>query len=225
MQYTLTTLAGLAASVSATAIPEVKRSGGISITPHDSYSSSIGVLGCKIDTNRVAYWPTFPSCNNMCVKVSANGRSVNLLKIDQSGGAYDISYDAWNYLSTGLSAVDNPTTGGGVSATYEDVDMSECADLLKTEDQKLAFTAANSMGFVAGCLAEPSSWMAQNYALYNLANCACTLGEDEVCSLDLSVSNQPSCPHQLGIQTPNTNSNDTVENIVYGSGALWKAIQ
>lgn len=27
------------------------------ITPHDMYSSSVGVLGCKIDTNRVAYWP------------------------------------------------------------------------------------------------------------------------------------------------------------------------
>lgn len=225
MQFTLATIAGLAASVSAIAIPEVKRSGGVSITPHVSYSSSIGVLGCKIDTNRVAYWPSSPSCNNMCVKVSANGRSVNLLKIDQSGGAYDISYDAWNYLSTGQSAVDNPTMGGGMAATYEDVDMSECADMLKTPDQKLAFTAANSMNFVASCLAEPSSWMAQNYALYNMANSACTLGYDEVCSLDLSVSNQPSCPHQLGVQTPNTDPNDTVENIAYGTGELRKAVQ
>lgn len=27
------------------------------ITPHEQYGSSIGVLGCKIDTNRVACWP------------------------------------------------------------------------------------------------------------------------------------------------------------------------
>lgn len=86
MQFTIASLATLVASVSAIAIPEVKRSGSISVTPHVSYSSSIGVLGCKINTNRVAYWPSFPSCNNMCVKVSSNGRSVNLLKIDQSGG-------------------------------------------------------------------------------------------------------------------------------------------
>jgi hypothetical protein len=32
----------------------VKRGGGgISVTPHAQYSSSVGVLGCKIDTNRV----------------------------------------------------------------------------------------------------------------------------------------------------------------------------
>ena len=40
----------------------------------------------------------------MCVKVSANGRSVHLLHLDTSGGAYDISYDAWNYLNIGKSA-------------------------------------------------------------------------------------------------------------------------
>ena len=87
MQFTIASIAALVASVSAVAIPEVKRSGSISITPHDAYSSSIGVLGCKINTNRVAYWPSFPSCDNMCVRVSSNGRSVHLLKIDQSGGA------------------------------------------------------------------------------------------------------------------------------------------
>ena len=34
--------------------------GSISVTPHQQYSSSVGVLGCKINTNRVAckqYWP------------------------------------------------------------------------------------------------------------------------------------------------------------------------
>ncbi|EXK23287.1 hypothetical protein FOMG_19933, partial [Fusarium oxysporum f. sp. melonis 26406] len=82
--------------------------GSASITPHDQYSSTIGVLGCKIDTNRVAYWPGTVDCNNICVKVSNKGRDVHLLKIDSSGGAHDISYDAWNYLGFGESAAKNP---------------------------------------------------------------------------------------------------------------------
>lgn len=223
MQFTIASIATLVASVSAIAIPEVKRSGGISITPHDSYSSSIGVLGCKINTNRVAYWPSFPSCNNMCVKVSANGRSVHLLKIDQSGGAYDISYDAWNYLNTGKGAEQDPTMGGGIPATYEDVDMSECSDLLTTDDKTLGFTAANSMGFIGACTAT-DTWVGNHYSLWNIANMACTLGENERCKLDLAVSNQPSCPHQLGVQYPLALAHP-VENIQYGTGAVIKAVQ
>lgn len=57
-----------------------------STTPHEQYSSSVGVLGCKIDTNRDAYWPMSVSCEDICVKVSYQGRSVNLLRIDQSSG-------------------------------------------------------------------------------------------------------------------------------------------
>jgi hypothetical protein len=144
MKTTIMTVAFLAANAAAIAIPEVKRSGAVSVTPHDMYSSSVGVLGCKIDVNRVAYWPSFPSCDNICVKVTANGRSVNLLKIDQSGGAHDISYDAWNYLNVGKSAKEDPTMGNTIEATYEDVDMSQCADLLKpAAGGKLAFSAAN----------------------------------------------------------------------------------
>lgn len=113
--------------------------------------------------------------------------------------------------------------GGGIDATYEDVDMSECADLLTTEDKSLGFTAANSMGFISSCMAT-DSWVSKNYSLWNIANMVCTLGEDERCNLDLSVSNQPSCPHQLGVQTPLTVS-PPVENIAYGTGALVKAVQ
>ncbi|CRK25298.1 hypothetical protein BN1723_018210, partial [Verticillium longisporum] len=87
--------------------------GSASITPHDQYSSSIGVLGCKINTNRVAYWPGAPGCDDLCVKVSHGGRSLNLLRIDSSAGAHDISYDAWNYLAFGSSATDAPHMGGG----------------------------------------------------------------------------------------------------------------
>ncbi len=56
---------------------------GVSVTPHDMYSSSVGVLGCKINTNRVAYWPMSVDCDNICVQVSYQGRSLNLLRIDQ----------------------------------------------------------------------------------------------------------------------------------------------
>ena len=194
----------------------------ISVTPHDSYSSSVGVLGCKINTNRVAYWPLAVGCDDLCVKVTNGDRSLNLLRVDQSGGAYDISYDAWNYLSTGQSATVNPTSGGGISMQYETVDMSECSDLFLTDDKKLPLEAANSMNYVASCTSQASSWVAQNYDLYNIANAVCTLGVDEKCTLDLAVSNQPSCPSQLGLQTP---LSEAVKNIQYGTGTVVAAVQ
>jgi len=222
MYFSIATVAAFAASTAALAIP-TKRDNSISITPHDAFSSSVGVLGCKINTNRVAYWPSAVDCNKMCVKVSANGRSVNLLKIDQSGGAYDIAYDAYNYLVTGKGAEENPIQGGGVSATYEDVDMSECADLLKTDDKSLAFTAANSMNFVTSCK-ESNSWVGNHFSLYNIANSACTLGLDEKCEYpDLTKGNQPTCPHQLGLQS--IMEGQAVTNIGYGTGIVSKAQQ
>ena len=215
---TTATILGFAAAASAATLPSKftrRQGGGISVTPHDKFSSSIGVLGCKINTNRVAYWPSFPGCDDICVKVSANGRSVNLLKIDQSAGAFDISYDAWNYLVTGQGAEENPTMGGGIDATYETVDPSECADLITEPEGKLAFIAANSVPFITSCPA--NSWIGQNYALYNIKTSVCTYGIDEVCQMpDPSVSNQPTCPHQLGAGDPLTNL--PVWNIDYGTG-------
>lgn len=212
---TLSLIFTAAVSVSGAAISPQRRNNSISVTPHDKFSSSIGVLGCKINTNRIAYWPSFPSCDSVCVKVSANGRSVNLLKIDQSGGAYDISYDAWNYLNCGQGAAQEPTTGGGLTAIYEEVDMSECADHITEPEGRLAFSAANSMNFVTSCPAD--SWIGQNYALYNIANSACTWGYDEVCTMpDLAVSNQPACAHQLGSQV--TLATCPVYDIAYATG-------
>lgn len=89
-------------------------SGTYSVTPHVQYSSSIGVLGCKIDYNRVAYWPMAPDCDNMCVKLTYNGQSLNVLHVDQSGGAYDISYDAWSQLYCGVPGTAGTCEGGGV---------------------------------------------------------------------------------------------------------------
>ncbi|CEI63146.1 hypothetical protein FVEN_g310 [Fusarium venenatum] len=207
-----TIVAAAAALVSANPLPRGE-SGSCSVTPHDMYSSSIGVLGCKINTNRVAYWPGSVDCNNICVKVSNEGRSVYLLKIDSSGGAHDISYDAWNYLGFGKSATEDPQMGGGINMEYEYVHASKCKDLL--DDGKLPLAAANSMNYVASCLSEPKSWVAQNYELYNINDPVCKHGVNEKCHLNLAVSNQPECPSGLGsVKELKTK----VENIMYGTG-------
>ena len=192
-------------------------------TPHDSYSSSVGVLGCKINTNRVAYWPMSIDCTNICVSLSYGGRSVYLLRIDQSGGAYDVSYDAWNYLITGESATSNPTAGGAIEMEYADVDASMCADLIHTKGHKLPLSAANSMNFLASCLSQSDSWVANNHVLYNIMDSVCSWGYDEVCKLDLSISNQAKCQHTLGDPVPLTN--DPVYNIQYPSGKSVLASQ
>jgi len=185
-------------------------------TPHDSYSSSVGVVGCKINTDRVAYWPMSVDCNNICVSLSYQGRSVYLLRIDQSGGAYDVSYDAWNYLMTGDSATTKPTAGGATPMEYETVDPWYCAPLIHTDGNKLPLSAANSMNYLSSCLADSSSFVARNHILYNILDSICTWGYDETCSLDMSVSNQASCPHTMG--TPAALSGCPVYNIRYPSG-------
>ncbi|KAH6686654.1 hypothetical protein F5X68DRAFT_134708 [Plectosphaerella plurivora] len=207
-------LAASAALVSGASIPR-SNSGSASVTPHVQYSSSIGVLGCKINTNRVAYWPGSVNCNDICVKVSNGDRSLHLLRIDTSMGAYDISYDAWNYLAFGQSAEKNPQMGGGVAMNYEYVDASQCADLL--DGGKLPLSAANSMNYVASCLGD--SWVGKNHKLYNIANPTCTIGCDEQCSLDMAVSNQPKCPSGLGAVN-NISKNMAVSNIEYGTGKI-----
>lgn len=194
---------------------------GVWATPHDSYSSSVGVLGCKINTNRVAYWPGSVDCDNFCVKLTYEGRSVHLLRIDQSGGAYDISYDAWVYLQTGESATADPISGGTVAMEYEEVDASECADLIHTDGAKVPLSASNSMNFLTSCLAQPDSYIAKNHVLYNICDAICSLGYDEECTLDLATSNQPSCPHTLGLTSKLTSAH--VYNIAYQTGETTDA--
>ncbi|OAA82374.1 hypothetical protein LEL_01919 [Akanthomyces lecanii RCEF 1005] len=186
-------------------------------TPHDSYSSSIGVLGCKVNTDRVAYWPDTVTCDNICVSLSYDDRQLYLLRIDQSGGAHDVSYDAWNYLLTGKSATDKPVAGGGVEMTAQAADPSRCRDLIHTKGGRLPLSAANSMNYLAACLGEKDSWVAGNYALYNVLDPICTLGRDEVCTLDnWPAQNQATCPHQLGL--PDVLKGAPVYNIRYPSG-------
>lgn len=205
------------------------------VTPHDSYSSSVGVLGCKIDTDRVAYWPAAVDCDNICVSLSCEGRDLKLLRIDQSQGAYDVSYDAWNYLVTGESALDAPTAGGAVEMHAKDLDASECEKLIKTDGRKLPLSAANSMNFLANCLGEGShsdedgeeeggeggsggsgTWVGRNYRLYNIADAICSLGHDEECDLDWPEANQADCPSGLGDMPKLTDA--PVYNIRYPGG-------
>lgn len=214
----LATLTALLAALSAATASEYTGNsspnpGSISVTPHDVYSSSVGILGCKINTNRVAYWPTEVGCDNICVKVTYEGREVHLLKIDKSGGAFDISYDAWNYLYVGRSAAEDPQLGGGLPMKYETVQPNECLPLL--DSGKLPLSAANSMLYVAYCLSQPSSWVAQNYELYNINDSQCTNGVDELCTLNLIESNLPSCPSTLGAPG---NLDLKVKDIPYNSG-------
>lgn len=185
-------------------------------TPHEQYSSSVGVLGCKINTNRVAYWPASVDCSSICVELSHAGRSVKLLRIDQSEGAYDVSYDAWNYLYTGESARDHPATGGPVEMQYRNLSASACADLL--DDGALPLSAPNSMNFLASCLGRPDSWVADHYVLYNVLDSICSLGRDEECTIDWPAANQPDCPSMLGEPVELTSA--PVHNIQYGTGEL-----
>ncbi|KAI0865696.1 hypothetical protein F4860DRAFT_460082 [Xylaria cubensis] len=191
-------------------------SGTVWATPHDSYSSSVGVLGCKINTNRVAYWPGSVDCNNICLSLSYESRSVKLLRIDSSQGAYDVSYDAWNYLITGSSATKKPTAGGAVAMEFKYLNPSECSDLIHTDKSKLPLSASNSINYLASCLSQPDSWVAKNYVLYNIQDAICSWGHDEKCNLDWPNANQPTCSHTLG--DPVALTTDPVYNIRYPSG-------
>ena len=193
-----------------------RASGTVSVTPHDSYSSSVGVLGCKINTDRVAYWPYPVDCTNICVSLSYESRSVYLLRVDQSGGAHDVSYDAWNYLYTGSSAVDRPAAGGALNMQFKEVDASKCTGLIYTEGNKLPLSASNSMNFLSSCLNCTECWVAKHFALYNVVDAVCSLGYDEQCKLDPPTANQATCPHMLG---SNVNlKGSPVYNIRYPTG-------
>ncbi|KFH44292.1 hypothetical protein ACRE_049150 [Hapsidospora chrysogenum ATCC 11550] len=194
-----------------------KDSGTVWATPHDSYSSSIGVLGCKIDTDHVAYWPDAVDCDNICVSLSYAGRTVKLLRIDQSQGAHDVSYEAWNYLYTGYSATDRPTAGGAVEMEFENLEPSKCTHLINTDGGKLPLSAANSMNYLASCLGqEGGTWVGDNFLLFNVADSICSIGHDEECDLDWPDANQASCPHTLGDNARLEGA--PVYNILYPSG-------
>lgn len=174
-------------------------SGNVYVTPHAQFSSSIGVLGCKVNVNRIAYWPYFPDCTNMCIKLTFGSRSRTVLHIDQSGRNYDISFDTFQYLlydssATASPAILNPSSGTNMD--YEIVDMSECSDIITSDTGKLSIIAANP-NQVISCVSQPDSWIKQNYELRNIRTSDCMYGVDEVCTFD-AVTGTASCPSMVG---------------------------
>lgn len=222
MFATFTALLAASATLVSGAALAPRGSGTASMTPHDVYGSSIGVPGCKVNVNRIAYWPSAPSCDDICVKVSNAGRHVYLLKVDQSGGAYDISYDAWNYLKCGKSATVSPETGGGEEFAYEYVHPSKCAHLM--HEGKLPLNAVPSMNYLMECLGQPNSWVAKNHNMYNIWDQVCKYGVDEKCHLDLATTNQPICPTSFGTSISHL-LKENVYNLAYGTGKKTLALQ
>ena len=145
------------------------------VTPHMQYSSSVGVPGCLIDTNRVAYFPQPVSCTEPCMRMTNTALNIEvvLLHIDTSGGANDISYDAWNRLQTGVETITRPLMGGGIPVEMERLKLEdpECKALLGQTGGKIPTLAANP-GF-SDC---PEVAQYRNYR-----DMQCKQGTGEIC--------------------------------------------
>ncbi|KAG8630921.1 hypothetical protein KVT40_000061 [Elsinoe batatas] len=182
MNSLLVALGGLAAFTTATMQ---------TVTGHVEYRSTIGVLGCKVDTNAVAYWPTTGDCDSVCAKVRnpATGIEKTVLTIGTSSASsvYDISWKRYVELKG------QPDTPEGNAAAYDGgtpmevfpVTMDQCEDLIYYEEdgqKKLPFLAL-SPNFLNECQASsPNSWVAQNGVLLDFVNDCCTIGKDQKCT-------------------------------------------
>jgi hypothetical protein len=95
---------------------------------------------------------------------------------------------------------------------YEFVPAIECADLM--DDGALPLSAPNSVdSYLSKCiLGQPNSFVAKQHRLYNIQDAECRYGIDELCTLNLAVSNQAECPG--GIGSMNSLSNP-VQNLEY----------
>jgi hypothetical protein len=193
-----------------TAIPAA-RAATVAVTPHDRYSSSVGVLGCRIDPNRVAYFPSAPSCASLCKRVTepSSGRRLVLLHVDASAGAYDISYDAFVQLVTGRSARRNPIAASPTEMVVEDVATGhpECRALLPggrlpvmASSPNFALTCPNWKSFVE---------------FWNVMDTQCRFGKLEKCAFD---GNVPSCPSGMANPTWEIPEEQRVYDIEYGTG-------
>lgn len=183
----------------------------ISVTPHEQFSSSVGVLGCLIDTNRVAYFPSFPSCKSPCLRLKDkdHGREVTLLPLDSSKGAHDISYDAWNYLKTGSSAREDPSQGAGIEVDAEELflDDEDCQALLSETDGRIPI------------MAKSPQWglkCPEAVEFRNIGTSTCTTGTDEVCDVNGSLVDCPSGDKGGVAELEGM----AVENVEYGTGKI-----
>ncbi|KAH8743307.1 hypothetical protein F5883DRAFT_424806 [Diaporthe sp. PMI_573] len=195
--------------------------GEVRVTPHDQFSSTIGVHGCKIDVNRLAYWPYWPDCSGMCINLTHGSRSRTVLHLDVSGSAYDISFDTYQYLAYGSSAtaspaIMNPDRNGALDIDYKIVDMSECMDIITSETGRLSFMAL-SPNQVNRCINEGDNWVAQNYELRNINDLQCHYGLDEPCTLDL-VTGTANCPSGAGMKVAPLSPPQPVIDLRYPCG-------
>ncbi|KAF4553723.1 Hypothetical protein D9617_6g094550 [Elsinoe fawcettii] len=181
MHSVLFTIAGLAA-LSAAKVQKV--------TGHVEYRSTLGIPGCKINTNAVAYWPTTGDCDSVCAKVKnpANGVEKTVLTIGTSSdpSVYDISWKRYVELKgEGDDAAGNAAAyDGGTDMEVNPVSMDQCLDLINYEEggqKKLPFIAL-SPNFLNECKSSsPNSWVAQNGVLLDFNNDCCTMGKDQKC--------------------------------------------
>jgi hypothetical protein len=53
----------------------------VGATPRVEYSSSVGVLGCKINIDLVAYWPKPVERDRFCAKLTTDKGNLNVLQL------------------------------------------------------------------------------------------------------------------------------------------------
>ncbi|KAG9202703.1 hypothetical protein G6514_003955 [Epicoccum nigrum] len=168
-------------------------SGTIALDSHVEYSSSMGVIGCLVNTNRIAYFPMTPPCSNPCIKLTApNGKSINVLHIDQSGGSYDISMDAYKTLKygAGWASINALPEAKWDGVKYEYVPMDQCKDILP--EGKLPVLAKSPNKYVECAASEPQSFWAKNTQFYDIDDTRCLRGVMQKCEM-VPPNNTPTC--------------------------------
>jgi hypothetical protein len=172
---------------------KTRSTGVISLNSHVQYSSSMGVLGCMINTNRIAYWPLTPPCDNPCVKLTApNGNTINVLHIDTSGGSYDISMDAYKTLKygPGWRTINTLPEAMWDGVKYEYVPIDQCADIL--HNGKLPVMAKSPNKHLECKASSPASIWATGVELYDIDDTQCLRGVMQTCQI-LPGDNNPKC--------------------------------
>jgi hypothetical protein len=172
--------------------------GTIALRPHVEYDSSMGVIGCLINTNRIAYWPLPPPCDNPCVKLTApNGNTINVLHIDKSTSSYDISMDAFKTLKYGADwrSVNTQVESEWEGVQYEYVSMDQCAGILP--DGTLPLIAKSTQSYDNCVKSEPQSFWAKNSQFWDVDDGRCLRGKLQKCEL-VPGNTVPQCADGAG---------------------------
>lgn len=153
----------------------------------------MGVIGCLVNTNRIAYFPMTPPCSNPCIKLTApNGNTINVLHIDQSGGSYDISMDAYKTLKygAGWASINALPEAKWDGVKYEYVSMDQCKGILPSG--KLPVIAKSPNKYVECVASEPQSFWAKNTQFYDIDDARCLRGVMQTCEM-VPPNNTPTC--------------------------------